>query len=262
MRINFYSILIIILSLGIFALGVLEVSGIYKWAYQFKETRFLNLPSLFIIVGGLMNFLAVTRPPKDFLLILKTLSTYFSHGKNDKVELKRILDIILSWQNMLKKDRIEPLTVLSRKYQNTYEGYVFSLILTNYAYDEVKILGELEIDAYYRNTLAGSQILAQLGNASPAFGMLGTLLGLIAMMNSFEDPYQLAAGLTVALMTTLYGLILAQFLWHPLSNKLKNYAQMEAYRNKIYLEGIILIAQNKPPLYIKDYLRAMIKSEV
>ncbi len=262
MRINVISILIIVFSLSIFTLGLLEVSGIYPWAPEFNETRFLNLPSLFILLGGLMNYAAVTRPPKDFLIILRAIGIYFSHGRNDRAEHKRSIDTIISWQNMLKKDRLDSLTVLSRKYRNSFEGYVFSLILTNYSYDEVKILGELEIDSRYRNTAAGSQILSQLGNASPAFGMLGTLIGLISMMNYFEDPLQLAAGLTVALMTTLYGLVLAQFLWYPLSNKLKNYAQIEAYRNKIYLEGIILIAKNRPPLYIKDYLRALIKSEV
>jgi chemotaxis protein MotA len=88
--------------------------------------------------------------------------------------------------------------------------------------------------------------------------MVGTLIGLIVMLGNLSDPGQMGPGLSMALMTTLYGVLVARFIFLPTSTKLKQKLGIQRFREYILLEGILLISQKKNPFYIKDKLNALL----
>ncbi len=216
----------------------------------------LNIPSLTIIIGGVLLHILVAYPTHEVWRALSKLSMLFSHNKMDKTEFEKEITNIIGWQREIRKNKLAAATSLSNDLGDRFEGYVFTLIATNYNMEELKTLAETRIASNYQKKIRESQLYATMGNASPAFGMFGTLLGLIVMLQNFQDTSQLGVGLGVALMTTLYGLMLAQLFFYPMEKKIKNAAGKEAQREQMILGGILYIMQDKPAMYIKDYLTA------
>lgn len=216
----------------------------------------LNIPSLTIIIGGVWSHILIAYPANEVWRGLSKLSLLFSHNKKNKTEFEREITNIIGWQREIRKNKLAAASAISNELGETFEGYVFTLIATNYNQEELKNLAEARIVSNFEKSIRDSQIYATMGNASPAFGMFGTLLGLIIMLQNFQDTMQLGVGLGVALMTTLYGLSLAQLFFYPMEKKIKNAAGQKAQREQMILEGILLVLQDKPSMYIKDYLTA------
>ncbi len=95
--------------------------------------------------------------------------------------------------------------------------------------------------------------------ASPAFGMIGTLVGLIIMLDGMGgDPTQLGAGLAVALLTTLYGVIFARLVFMPAATKIMQREQIVRFRNFLVAEGLALLADRKSPRFIQDKMNSFL----
>ena len=96
-----------------------------------------------------------------------------------------------------------------------------------------------------------------MGAAAPAFGMIGTLVGLIIMLDGMGgDPSQLGAGLAVALLTTLYGVLFARLIFMPAASKIMQREQIVRFRNFLVAEGLALLADRKSPRYIQDKMNS------
>ena len=107
---------------------------------------------------------------------------------------------------------------------------------------------------YYRQ-LVSANILSRLGQIAPAFGMVGTLIGLIIMLQSMgSDPSGIGKGLAVALITTLYGVILAKLFFEPYAGKVKEILGIERFRRSLLLEGFALLIAKRDPYFIMDRL--------
>jgi chemotaxis protein MotA len=104
-------------------------------------------------------------------------------------------------------------------------------------------------------------VLRAMGGAAPSFGMFGTLFGLIVMLGELDDPSNMGPGLAAALMTTLYGIIFARFVFYPIAEKIKNAAQMNKFREYFVLEGIVLINDKKSSFYIQDKLSTYLQRD-
>jgi len=111
------------------------------------------------------------------------------------------------------------------------------------------------IENDYWRKLVSANILQRLGQISPAFGMVGTLIGLIIMLQSMGgNPDGIGKGLAVALITTLYGVIMAKMFFEPYSAKIKEMLGVERFRRSLLLEGFALLIEKRDPYYIMDRL--------
>ncbi len=98
-----------------------------------------------------------------------------------------------------------------------------------------------------------------MGAAAPAFGMIGTLVGLIVMLAAMGgDPTQLGAGLAVAMITTLYGVFFARLIFIPCATKIMQREQIVRFRNTLISEGLALLADNKSPRFIQDKMNSFL----
>jgi chemotaxis protein MotA len=101
------------------------------------------------------------------------------------------------------------------------------------------------------------EILKAMASAAPAFGMIGTLVGLIIMLDNMGgDPSSLGKGLAVALLTTLYGVMFARIIFLPAATKILQREQIIRFRNYLVAEGLSLLADKKSPRYIQDRMNS------
>ena len=94
--------------------------------------------------------------------------------------------------------------------------------------------------------------------SSPAFGMFGTVLGLIVMLQNLDDPSAIGPGLSLALLTTLYGTAFANLLFAPLAKKIRFNSVLNSAREQLVLEGILMVKDGRSALMIKDQLYSLI----
>ncbi|MCC5935382.1 MAG: MotA/TolQ/ExbB proton channel family protein [Candidatus Cyclonatronum sp.] len=251
------SVLLFGILLTLSALQTLDVVQIIRFPAVFD---FLNLPSVGIVVGGVMLHVLISYPYREIRRALFSFLYLFSESGLDRETFKNDRRRILEWHRMYRDNRNKTRKELSEQLTNTFEGYVFTLLNTNYTREEITDMAEIKIEERYNDKVQTSRVFQTMGTAAPAFGMLGTLLGLIIMLANFQDAEQLGLGLSFALMTTLYGLAFAHLLLFPLATKFKVMAQHQYFRERVMLEGILMLHEGKAPLMIHDKLGAFIST--
>ena len=98
-----------------------------------------------------------------------------------------------------------------------------------------------------------------MGGDAPAFGMLGTLIGLIIMLSNMGgDPSAIGPSMAVALITTFYGIILARLIFIPLATKMSARNDVTMFKNNLQMEGLVLLAERKSPRYIQDKINSFV----
>ena len=256
----FLTLIFILLSLGLFALGIFSSLGYFNPDLP-PLLLILNLPSMALIIGGTFFQLFVTFPSnqigKAFLDFLPRLS---SKGLKKKQGMEQI-ETILYWQSTYQKSRQNAWSILDKNKVSVFESYLFKLLETNYGIDEFVELYHTKLSSLERNSNQSFKIFQTLAGSSPAFGMMGTVIGLMVMFNNFENDVQLASGIGLALMTTLYGIFFAQLIWIPAAKRVQQFYSELKFNYDVLLEGIVLILQEKSPMYIRDFLTAKIENK-
>jgi chemotaxis protein MotA len=236
--------------------GALLVTGFTQYDVIPADYQFLNLPSLAIVFGGICASVFISYPFRSVLKAFAQSTKLFSHSTITDEVLEADAQRILEWQKMLKMNRNAALNRLSEEYANSFEGYIFSIMDTNYTLEELRELGEINIEENYSRQKQVNQIIFSMGKVSPVFGMFGTLFGLIVILSGFSEVESLLTGLGAALMTTLYGIVIGNFIFTPMARKMDNISSMQYFREKLILEGVLLIEQQKTSLQIYDKLQA------
>ncbi|MBO6792840.1 MAG: MotA/TolQ/ExbB proton channel family protein [Balneolaceae bacterium] len=264
MRLSLTNILGVLFSVGILVFGVTEITSVTNVLSSIpflSQYTFLNLPSLFIVMGGILNAVFITYQPKYVGQAFAGLFYLFSQAKTSSKTLESDLGEMLVWNDQIKNNRVTALSKLEDEHVGEVSGYLFSLMSTNYSSEDIKSFGANHIEEQYFRQLVVVDVLRAMGAAAPSFGMFGTLFGLIVMLGQLENPSGMGPGLAAALITTLYGISLARFIFYPVAEKIKNVAQLNRFREYFILEGILLINDKKSSFYIQDKLSTYLRRD-
>ena len=117
---------------------------------------------------------------------------------------------------------------------------------------------EGDVNSMVQRHLVGQGVFKSLGAYAPAFGMIGTLIGLVQMLRNMSDPSSIGAGMAVALLTTLYGAMVANLLALPLAGKLEQRSNEEVALKSMVVEGVISIQEGNSPRIVEEKLRSFI----
>jgi chemotaxis protein MotA len=104
----------------------------------------------------------------------------------------------------------------------------------------------------------GAEIFTTMGAYAPALGMIGTLIGLIQMLQSLEDPSKIGPGMAVALITTFYGAVSAYLVFLPIAGKLKTRSQQEMLVKALIMEGVVAVASGENPRVLEEKLKVFL----
>ncbi len=264
MRLSLTNLLGVLFSIGVLVFGITEITGVTNVLNSIPALSaytFLNLPSLFIVLGGVLNAVFITYQPRYVGKAFGSIFLIFSQSKSSAKTLSQDLENILEWNDQIKNDRVNALSKLEGEYSTEVSGYLFSLLSTNYTTEDIQDFGSNHVEEQYFRKLVVVDVLRAMGGAAPSFGMFGTLFGLIVMLGQLENPSGMGPGLAAALITTLYGISLARFIFYPVAEKLKNIAQLNKFREYFILEGILMINEKKSSFYIQDKLSTYLQRD-
>jgi len=261
MKFSIFTLLSYTLSLSFLLIGSLDTIGAIGFSDalpEFLKIPFLDFPSLFVVLGGVMTGLFIMYPTPAVLNAVATLRHVFSHyeGKSDMVEAQ--IQTILQYRSDYAADKNGFVERIKSKTSDVTTRYMFDLVSTNYATKEMRDMAELYLDKRLTIEHQKADVLTMMATTAPAFGMFGTILGLIMMLKDLSDPSSVGVGLSLALLTTLYGVAFANLVFSPMAKKIKHNMGIVETRESVTIEGIILIKEGKSELMIKDQLYSII----
>ncbi len=134
----------------------------------------------------------------------------------------------------------------------------FQMAVDGNAADVIRHVLEEDISSMSERHEVGFGIFKALGNFAPAFGMIGTLIGLVQMLRELDDPSKIGLGMSVALLTTLYGALVANLVALPIAGKLEQRSNEENAMRRMVLEGILSIQAGDKPALVKEKLRSYV----
>ncbi|HKL13217.1 MAG TPA: MotA/TolQ/ExbB proton channel family protein [Halanaerobiales bacterium] len=219
---------------------------------------FLSVQSIMIVLGGTLAGTMASFSLPDLKKIPSLLKIIFTRNA---METDSIIEILV---NLAKKARREGLLTLEQEIQDIDDPFLekgVQLVVDGTEPELVKDILETKLSYMETRHSVGKGIFDKMGQLSPAFGMIGTLIGLIQMLSELDDPSKLGAGMATALITTLYGAFLANLIFIPLANKLKMQSQEEVLVKELMIEGILSIQAGENPRIIEEKLKAFLSQE-
>jgi chemotaxis protein MotA len=244
-------------------LAVLIGFGLFFAAIALSTDNYLVFVSgagIILVLGGTLASTFISYEYRYVLGGLRGIVSAFRIDRRGRSRLNTEVGRVIRWAYLVQKEGIVSLDAEAKKTPGWDGGFLrfgVELITTGYEGEKIQtILGNV-IESTYELNMVGAQVLRSMAAAAPAFGMVGTLIGLIIMLDNMgEDPSHIGAGLAVALVTTLYGIMLARLIFAPAAAKLQQREEIFRFRNYMIVEGLAMLADEASPRHIQDHMKS------
>ncbi len=219
---------------------------------------FFSIEGFAIVVGGTLAVAFMSSETSDVLAALKSIALMFRQQEATHENLHDELADILAWARLVQEKGMRGLEdEIGEKITDPFVRYGLEMVVSNYTPEEVRTMMETAADSAYERDTAPAEILMAMASHAPAFGMVGTLIGMVILLRSIgEDMRLIAAALAVCLLATLYGVVTARLLYMPAASKVMQKQEGLLFRNSLMAEGMSLLVANKTPRYIQDRLNS------
>lgn len=207
-------------------------------------STFFSIASLFVVLGGVVSATLVNFPMDDLARAVEAVGTVFRSKISDKNA------VIEMFTMFARRARRNGLLVLDQDVQYIDDRFTkagLELAIDGVAEEHLVSILEDEIENMRSRHQTGIRVVEAMGVYAPSFGMIGTLIGLILMLQNLDDASSVGRGLGVALITTFYGAILANLVFTPLAGKLSEFSERELMEKQMVKTGIISLANGENP---------------
>ena len=215
--------------------------------------NFVNVPGIMIVCGGTISATLLTFQFKDVVSSFKAAYFVFSEEKNDP---NHILATMLKLCDISRKKGLMSLEKTGTKTRFLKKACM--LIADGSDKDVIRETLRTEIDSMKLRHFIVQDVFRKMGLYAPAFGMLGTLIGLVQMLSKLSDPSSIGPAMAVALLTTFYGSLLSTMFFLPIAGKLKARTILQVINLEIMFEGAISILENNNPIIVYEKLSSYI----
>lgn len=216
---------------------------------------FVDYPSIVMVVGGGVMTVLVSVPLGNVLGISKVLLKTVFITRSD---LKGLVSKMVEFAMVARRDGI---LALENHIDDTTDPFLATGIRMAVDGTDPSIIEKLlmsEIESLSERHKKGKQVCDLLGKYAPAWGMIGTLVGLVIMLGNMSDPSAIGPGMAVALLTTLYGALIANAMFLPLSDKLAYYSKSEMTARLLILQGVMAIQSGDNPRVVEQKLNVFL----
>ena len=211
--------------------------------------------SIMITIGGSFSALLVANPMSRVLSAMK----YFSIAvRVPKLELERIIRILVEFSERARREGLLALEDNLQELDDEFMRKGVQLVVDGTDPEIIKNILYNELNQIQERHALGIKVFEDWGKLAPAFGMIGTLIGLVAMLAKLEDKSSIGSGMAVALITTLYGAFLANLVLIPIGIKLTDRDKTETLTKEIIIEGILSIQSGDNPRILLEKLIAFL----
>ncbi|MFW5830335.1 MAG: motility protein A [Planctomycetota bacterium] len=231
----------IVLGVGLLLTGIGPANLVY----------FIDVGSMMIVMGGTFAAILISYPLINVLQMMAVVkNTVLFRAIAIDSEIERMVE----FATIARRDG---LLALEEKLQEVEDPFLLrgiQMIIGGVAPESVRSIMEIELDQLLARHAGGKGIVDNLGAYAPALGMVGTLIGLILMLQNLDDPSALGPGMAVALITTFYGAVLANLFFIPLAAKLDTRNKDEFKARQLMIEGVLAIQAGENPNVIRERL--------
>lgn len=216
---------------------------------------FIDVPSMMITIGGTIAATLINFRIDDVKNVLRVTKVAFTHRPP---QLTAVITQLISLAELARREGLLALDNSLDKVKDDFLRHGLQLVVDGVDATVIREILETDLDAIEERHKMGRKLFDQMALFAPAFGMIGTLIGLIQMLRNINDPSAIGPGMAVALVTTFYGAILAYLVFIPISGKLGVRASEEALEKQILIEGILAIQSGDNPRIVEEKLRAFL----
>jgi chemotaxis protein MotA len=216
---------------------------------------FVDVPSILIVVGGTFMAVLIKFPLAQFLGAFKAAGRAFRYRSDDP---RKLIEQTVELAQVARKEGL--LALESYEVDNPFLQQGIQLVADGHEPELVrKVLGQ-EIDLTIDRNEKGENVFRAIGDVAPAMGMIGTLIGLVQMLSNMDDPKKIGPAMAIALLTTLYGAVIANAIAIPIADKLANRTAEERLNRTLILEGLLSIQEGLNPRVIEELLKTYLPS--
>jgi chemotaxis protein MotA len=218
-------------------------------------TMFINIPSVLIVVGGTAGVAFVQYPAKDLLDAINVAKKTVLH-KEDSIN-----DMIMQLMGFANKARKEGILALQSEMEKIDDEFLvkaMQMAVDGQEPDTLRGMLNTEVEYIQQRHEKGANIFISLGTISPAMGMVGTLIGLVQMLQTMDDPSKIGPAMAVALLTTFYGAVMANVMFLPMAGKLRLRSESEMLIKTLIIEGMQSILSGENPRIMEQKLHSFI----
>ncbi|MFV0440921.1 MAG: motility protein A [Lachnospirales bacterium] len=237
---------IIFIFLSIFIAAEFNVVGF---------TYFADAPSVLIVVGGTVAGTLIAHPLDLVISALKAFGLIMKQSDSDPIDA---IDKVINLANQARKEGLLSLEDAVNDMNDEFLKKGVGLVVDGTEPEAVRSILVTELDYLSTRHKDIRGVWDFMGGAFPAWGMIGTLIGLVMMLQNLSDPTTIGPKMAVALITTFYGSVMANYICIPINNKLKINSDNEILMREVLLEGVLSIQSGENPRIIEEKLKSFI----
>lgn len=230
------------------ALGIL-----YRGASPEALTAFLHAPSAILVLGGTFATLLISVPMH---LVANAWRIAFKTLLHKRTSPHAMAEELVRYAEIARREGILALEGVADSVRDPFLARALSLAVDGTDPDQIREILSNELDAIAERHAAGRRIFDILAKYAPAWGLIGTVVGLILMLGQLRNPEAVGPGMSLALVTTFYGAVLANFLFGPLAEKLHARSEEELALKQMILRGVVAIQSGDNPRIVRQKLKA------
>lgn len=216
---------------------------------------FIDFPSIFIVFGGVIAAMLVAYPIPKLMGGLKSFSHALKKKEIDPAEaIQKINELALA----ARKEGLLALEEIAKGMDDPFLQKGILLIVDGTDAELLRSIMETELMFIETRHKDNQKVWETIADMGPAWGMIGTLIGLVIMLDNMSDPSALGPKMAVALVTTFYGSLIANFIATPIANKLKLSSNDEILNKQVLIEGLLSIQAGENPRVIEEKLKAFL----
>ncbi|MDX1496948.1 MAG: flagellar motor protein [Salinisphaeraceae bacterium] len=215
-------------------------------------------PAAFVIVlVGTVAAIFVQTPPATFRRAMRIVKWVIRPPVSD---LEQLIAQILEWSQTARKEGLLGLEALVEQTEDSFTRKGLQMLVDGSEPDVIRNVLEVELSAKEHSDIDAAKVFEGMGIYAPTLGIIGAVLGLMAVMQNLADPSKLGAGIAAAFVATIYGIASANLFFLPMGNKLKSVIKRQVQSQEILIEGLVSIANGENPRNIESKLQGYLDS--
>ena len=210
---------------------------------------FVNIPGIVLVLGGSIMVTLSQVSLKTFLGAFKVGMKAFFHKSSSQTEL---IQEAVELAQIARKEGV--LALENREISEPFLEQGIGLCIDGHSPEVVHKMLNKDINLTIERHDLGALTFKSMGDVAPAMGMIGTLIGLVQMLSSMDDPKKIGPAMAIALLTTLYGAVIANAFANPIAGKLKAISKVERLNKRLILESVSSIQSGTNPKVLEQLL--------
>ncbi|GAB1410849.1 motility protein A [Desulfovibrionales bacterium] len=234
-------------------IGILLAFGLVFGAMGSDIVLFWDFPSFLIVFGGTLGGALITYPVYHILGLVDVMKNAFLCKRDAPAQL---ISQFVDFATRVRREGILSLEPQLKEIKDDFLRKALQLTVDGLEPQSIQEILETEIAYLEERHGHGADMLLTLGGLAPALGMIGTVIGLVMMLKSMNDPSSIGPAMAVALITTFYGAVLANLVFNPMAGKLKTRSKEEVLLRSMVIEGVMCLSRGENPRIIEEKLNS------